>query len=44
MLDLITTAPSVVYKLKLSRSKTEDARDMELHSARTPSRRVNNPP
>jgi GTP-binding protein LepA len=31
-LDLITTAPSVVYKLKLSRSKTEDARDMELHN------------
>jgi GTP-binding protein LepA len=31
-LDLITTAPSVVYKLKLGRSKTEDARDMELHN------------
>ena len=31
-LDLITTAPSVVYKLKLSRSKTEDARSMELHN------------
>ena len=31
-LDLITTAPSVVYKLQLSRSKTEDARDMELHN------------
>ena len=31
-LDLITTAPSVVYKLKLSRSKTDDARDMELHN------------
>jgi GTP-binding protein LepA len=31
-LDLITTAPSVVYKLKLSRSKTEDAREMELHN------------
>ncbi|MGV3771109.1 MAG: translation elongation factor 4, partial [Sphingobium phenoxybenzoativorans] len=29
-LDLITTAPSVVYKLKLGRSKTEDAREMEL--------------
>lgn len=31
-LDLITTAPSVVYKLQLSRSKTEEARDMELHN------------
>ena len=31
-LDLITTAPSVVYKLELSRSKTEDARSMELHN------------
>lgn len=31
-LDLITTAPSVVYKLKLSRSKTDDARDIELHN------------
>jgi GTP-binding protein LepA len=31
-LDLITTAPSVVYKLKLARSKTEDAREMELHN------------
>ncbi len=31
-LDLITTAPSVVYKLKLGRSKTEDACDMELHN------------
>jgi GTP-binding protein LepA len=31
-LDLITTAPSVVYKLQLSRSKTEDAREMELHN------------
>ena len=31
-LDLITTAPSVVYKLKLSRSKTDDAREMELHN------------
>lgn len=30
-LDLITTAPSVVYKLKHSRSKAEDARDIELH-------------
>ena len=31
-LDLITTAPSVVYKLKLSRSKTDEAREMELHN------------
>ena len=31
-LDLITTAPSVVYKLKLSKSKTDDARDIELHN------------
>lgn len=31
-LDLITTAPSVVYKLKLSKSKTDIARDMELHN------------
>jgi GTP-binding protein LepA len=31
-LDLITTAPSVVYKLQLSRSKTDEARTMELHN------------
>ncbi|MEQ1724561.1 MAG: translation elongation factor 4 [Sphingopyxis sp.] len=31
-LDLITTAPSVVYKLKLGRSKTEGPRDLELHN------------
>ncbi len=31
-LDLITTAPSVVYKLQLSRSKIEDACEMELHN------------
>ncbi|MCU0728845.1 MAG: translation elongation factor 4 [Sphingopyxis sp.] len=31
-LDLITTAPSVVYKLSLSKSKTEDARELELHN------------
>jgi GTP-binding protein LepA len=31
-LDLITTAPSVVYKLKLGRSKTDEAREMELHN------------
>ncbi len=31
-LDLITTAPSVVYKLKLGKSKTEPAREMELHN------------
>ncbi len=31
-LDLITTAPSVVYKLSLSKSKTEGAKDIELHN------------
>ncbi len=31
-LDLITTAPSVVYKLQLGKSKTEPAREMELHN------------
>ena len=31
-LDLITTAPSVVYKLALGKSKTDDAREMELHN------------
>ena len=31
-LDLITTAPSVVYKLMLGRTKTEPAREMELHN------------
>jgi GTP-binding protein LepA len=31
-LDLITTAPSVVYKLKLSKSRTDDARELELHN------------
>jgi GTP-binding protein LepA len=31
-LDLITTAPSVVYKLSLSRSKTEPAGELELHN------------
>src|SRR6188508_523246 len=31
-LDLITTAPSVVYKLHLSKSKTEPAKDLELHN------------
>jgi GTP-binding protein LepA len=31
-LDLITTAPSVVYKLSLSHSKTEDAKIIELHN------------
>jgi GTP-binding protein LepA len=31
-LDLITTAPSVVYKLKLGKTKNEDARDLELHN------------
>jgi GTP-binding protein LepA len=31
-LDLITTAPSVVYRLQLSKSKTEDACEIELHN------------
>ncbi|MES2496479.1 MAG: translation elongation factor 4 [Pseudomonadota bacterium] len=31
-LDLITTAPSVVYRLNLSHSKTEDAKVIELHN------------
>ncbi|MCC7395096.1 MAG: elongation factor 4 [Sphingomonadaceae bacterium] len=31
-LDLITTAPSVVYNIRLGRTKTEDARDIELHN------------
>jgi GTP-binding protein LepA len=31
-LDLITTAPSVVYKLVLSHSKTEPAQTIELHN------------
>ncbi|UAK22826.1 translation elongation factor 4 [Sphingomonas nostoxanthinifaciens] len=31
-LDLITTAPSVVYHLHLSHSKTEDAHTIELHN------------
>ncbi|MBD3761140.1 translation elongation factor 4 [Rhizorhabdus sp.] len=31
-LDLITTAPSVVYRLHLSHSKTEDAKTIELHN------------
>jgi len=31
-LDLITTAPSVVYRLNLSHSKTEDAKTIELHN------------
>jgi GTP-binding protein LepA len=31
-LDLITTAPSVVYTLHLSHSKTEDAKTIELHN------------
>jgi GTP-binding protein LepA len=31
-LDLITTAPSVVYKLKLGHTKNEDAKDIELHN------------
>src|SRR3954464_7112967 len=31
-LDLITTAPSVVYKMHLTHSKSEDARTIELHN------------
>jgi GTP-binding protein LepA len=31
-LDLITTAPSVVYRMNLSHSKTEDAQTIELHN------------
>src|SRR3954454_2631019 len=31
-LDLITTAPSVVYRLSLSHSKTEPAQTVELHN------------
>ncbi len=31
-LDLITTAPSVVYKLALGKTKNEDAKSIELHN------------
>ena len=31
-LDLITTAPSVVYRIHLSHSKNEDAKTIELHN------------
>ena len=31
-LDLITTAPSVVYRIQLSHSKNEDAKTIELHN------------
>src|SRR5262245_51294704 len=31
-LDLITTAPSVVYKIALSKSKNEEAQTIELHN------------
>ena len=31
-LDLITTAPSVVYRIQLSKSRTDDAREMMLHN------------
>ncbi|MXO85473.1 elongation factor 4 [Altererythrobacter aurantiacus] len=31
-LDLITTAPSVVYRIQLAKSKTDDARTIELHN------------
>ena len=31
-LDLITTAPSVVYRIQLRKSKTDDARELMLHN------------
>ncbi len=31
-LDLITTAPSVVYRIQLNKSRTDDAREMTLHN------------
>ncbi|MCW1428032.1 translation elongation factor 4 [Novosphingobium sp. JCM 18896] len=31
-LDLITTAPSVVYRIQLRKSKTEDAKEIYLHN------------
>jgi GTP-binding protein LepA len=31
-LDLITTAPSVVYRIQLNKSRTDDAREMMLHN------------
>ncbi len=31
-LDLITTAPSVVYRMQLNKSRTDDAREMMLHN------------
>lgn len=31
-LDLITTAPSVVYRIQLGKSKTDDAREIMLHN------------
>ncbi|HVR91102.1 MAG TPA: translation elongation factor 4 [Novosphingobium sp.] len=31
-LDLITTAPSVVYRIQLRKSKTDDAREITLHN------------
>ena len=31
-LDLITTAPSVVYRIQLGHTKTEDAKTIELHN------------
>jgi GTP-binding protein LepA len=31
-LDLITTAPSVVYRIQLRKSKTEDAKEIMLHN------------
>jgi GTP-binding protein LepA len=31
-LDLITTAPSVVYRIQLNKSRTDDARELMLHN------------
>ncbi|MGB7374915.1 translation elongation factor 4 [Pontixanthobacter sp.] len=31
-LDLITTAPSVVYRMQLNKSRTDDARELMLHN------------
>ena len=31
-LDLITTAPSVVYRIQLAKSRTDDARELMLHN------------
>jgi GTP-binding protein LepA len=34
-LDLITTAPSVVYRIQLRKSRTDDAREIMLHNPAT---------